>query len=125
MPLNGNGKLDTAALSKMALDRASDQYIAASTEVEEALAEIWCRLLQLERVSITDGFFDIGGQSLTAIRVINEIAQRFGIDIETRIIFEYNTIESLANFIEACLWHRNSAATAGTGLATDEEEFSL
>lgn len=121
MPLNVNGKLDTTALSKLALVRASDEYIAARTEVEQALAEIWCRLLRLERVSVTDGFFEIGGQSLLAIRVINEIAQRFNIDIETRIIFEYNSIESLANFIEASLWHRSGA----TGLATEEEEFSL
>ena len=125
MPLNANGKLDTAALSKLALDLASEQYIAPSTVVEEALAEVWCRVLQLERVSVTAGFFEVGGQSLMAIRVINEIAQRFDIDIETRIIFEYNTIESLANYIEAGVWQKRSAAASNTRLATDEEEFSL
>lgn len=125
MPLNGNGKLDTAALAQLALTRSSEQDIAPRTEVEQELAEIWCRLLQLESISVTAGFFEIGGQSLVAIRVINEIAQRFGIDIETRIIFEYNTIETLANFIEMSLWRKRNAAAEMTGLAAGEEEFSL
>ena len=125
MPLNGNGKLDTAALSQLLLERASEQHVAPRTEVEQALAAIWSRLLQRDRISVTAGFFELGGQSLVAIRVINEIAQRFGLDIETRIIFEYNTIEALANFIEVGMWRKHSAAAAEMDPAADEEEFSL
>jgi amino acid adenylation domain-containing protein/natural product biosynthesis luciferase-like monooxygenase protein len=125
MPLNGNGKLDTAALSRLALARASARHVAPRTEVERALAAIWVRLLQRDDIGVTAGFFELGGQSLVAIRVINAIAQRFGIDLEARIIFEYTTIEALANFIEAGLWRNSSAAAAEAGPAADEEEFSL
>ena len=125
LPLNANGKLDRRALSEMILAKASDSYVAPRSTVEAEVAEIWCALLNLERVSMTANFFEIGGQSLTGIRVINEISKRYGVEVGPRIIFEYNTIEALAMYIEVNLWGRKGALEAAASADEDEDEFLI
>lgn len=122
-PLNSNGKLDRDALVQQAVSRPSTAYQAPRSDTERALSEIWSELMGGEEIGIHADFFDLGGQSLVAIRVINEITRRLDIELETRIIFEYTTIESLAAYVDNLLWLR-SASTEHDG-DTSEEELEI
>ena len=62
---------------------------------------------------------------MTGIRVINEISKRYGVEVGPRIIFEYNTIEALAMYIEVNLWGRKGALEAAASADEDEDEFLI
>ena len=71
-PLTSNGKLDRSALPApdAAAVSAGRVYVAPRTPIEEVLGMIWIELLGVERVGIHDNFFDLGGHSLMAMRLI-------------------------------------------------------
>ncbi|MDJ0427191.1 amino acid adenylation domain-containing protein [Rhodococcus fascians] len=99
-PLNANGKLDRAALPAADLSAAVTEYRAPSTETEVVLAEAFAHVLGNERVGIDDNFFDIGGNSLSATRVIGRANSALGIRIDVRAFFEAPTVARLARLAD-------------------------
>jgi amino acid adenylation domain-containing protein len=100
LPLTPNGKLDRFALTVLdtATSRSIDKtYIAPRNSTELTLAKIWAEVLQIERVGIYDNFFDLGGNSLLTVRLIEQIHKQFERDLPLSSIFLNPTIESLAN----------------------------
>ncbi|GAA4727231.1 amino acid adenylation domain-containing protein [Phytohabitans rumicis] len=94
MPLTASGKTDRARLPEPPHRRAVVAAVPPRTPVEEAIAAAWCQVLGLERVGVTDGFFDVGGDSMRAVRLVGELRSR-GFDVAVADIFT-RTIESLA-----------------------------
>ncbi|MBO7885256.1 non-ribosomal peptide synthetase, partial [Burkholderia pseudomallei] len=95
-PLTPNGKLDRRAL----LEPADDAYARAEYEApqgakEEALAEIWRDLLQVDRISRHDNFFQLGGHSLLAISLGDMMRER-GLHADVRTLFNAETLAALA-----------------------------
>ncbi|MGH8076259.1 MAG: amino acid adenylation domain-containing protein, partial [Lysobacter sp.] len=125
LPLNANGKLDRERLSQEAFVRPSDDYRAPRTDTERTLAAIWGELMGLGDISVRANFFELGGQSLVAIRVVNEIVRRLEVELETRYIFEYSTIESLAAYIDNTLWTRMSKSAEHAELSDDEVAMEI
>lgn len=99
MPLSANGKVDRKALagfvSKLHSCSTSTQK-APQSETEHQLFGIWQQLLGVRAHSITDSFFDLGGNSLLAVRLVSRIEQTFEIKLQLGRLFELNTIELLA-----------------------------
>ncbi|HEU4881108.1 MAG TPA: amino acid adenylation domain-containing protein, partial [Longimicrobium sp.] len=100
LPLTPNGKLDRKALPAPEYADA-DRYVAPRNPVEEVLAGIWAEVLRLERVGVTESFFDLGGHSLLVPRVVSRVRQVFGVEMPLRALFEGPTVAELAVRVEA------------------------
>ena len=100
LPLTPNGKLDTRALPAPEY-WDGDRYRAPAGAVEEILAGIYAQVLGLERVGVDDSFFDLGGDSLSAMRVIAAANKSLDAGLAVRILFEAPTVAQLAPRIGA------------------------
>jgi acyl transferase domain-containing protein/thioesterase domain-containing protein/acyl carrier protein len=76
-------------------------FEAPRDDVERQLSEIWGKLLGVEGVGIRDSFFDLGGHSLIAVRLFNEIADKFGVDLPMSVLMQSPTIAALADLLKA------------------------
>ncbi|WP_156662515.1 non-ribosomal peptide synthetase, partial [Mycobacterium sp. 1274761.0] len=106
LPLTVNGKLDTRALPAPDFTD-TDRYRAPATAVEEILAGIYAQVLGVERVGVDESFFDLGGDSLLAMRLIAAVNKSLGAGLSVRALFEAPTVAQLAPRVGA----------AGDGLA--------
>ncbi|WP_103036223.1 amino acid adenylation domain-containing protein, partial [Mycobacterium avium] len=100
LPLTVNGKLDTRALPAPEL-RAENRYRAPQNPTEESLADVYARLLGLERVGVDDSFFELGGDSLSAMRLITAVNAELDADLTVRALFEAPTVAQLAPRVAA------------------------
>jgi amino acid adenylation domain-containing protein len=103
MPLGPNGKIDRQALPAPAPAPASAERGAVSrrTPLEALLASIFAEVLELEDVGLEDGFFELGGDSLRAMRVAISIRELLPVDLPVLTLFEEPTVAGVARFLEA------------------------
>ena len=103
LPVLSNGKVDRKALpAPEELAGAEEQeYVAPRTPIEEMLAGIWAEVLQLERISIHDNFFDLGGHSLLVTQVLSRVRDAFNTQLPLRSFFDARSLKDLAASIEA------------------------
>ncbi|HEU0146646.1 MAG TPA: amino acid adenylation domain-containing protein, partial [Bradyrhizobium sp.] len=94
LPLSANGKLDRNALPAPDWHGAGE-IVAPRNATEEALAAIWRDVLKLDRVSVNDSFFALGGDSIQSIQVVAR-ANQAGLPLTARQVFEQQTIAGLA-----------------------------
>ncbi|MGW7548038.1 non-ribosomal peptide synthetase [Streptomyces sp. NPDC054770] len=98
LPLGRSGKLDRAALLRLVHEQTSDQVNTASPRdhVEHALYRIWQRVLLHPAIGVGDNFFDVGGTSLSAIKMAHEVTEAFGRRLPVAEVMVRPTIEALA-----------------------------
>jgi thioesterase domain-containing protein/acyl carrier protein len=97
LPLTANGKLDRKALPKPDQGAfVSRAYEPPVGEIEQKMAGLWAELLKLDRVGRNDNFFDIGGDSLAVMRMVQSLNPLFGKAVPIRQVFQNPTIAALA-----------------------------
>jgi acyl carrier protein len=100
MPLTPNGKIDRQALSGLAGNiKMEVEYEEPRDGEEKRLAEIWQNMLGLERVGRKDNFFNIGGDSIKTISILNVVNEAFAAELEILDLYQNETIEKLADVI--------------------------
>ncbi|CAI1732132.1 Tyrocidine synthase III [Serratia quinivorans] len=102
LPLMANGKVDQQALNRMYACQLNTEkpIVVPEGELQQRLAEIWCRVMKWERVSADDDFFESGGNSLTAVMFINQVNKALDIKLPMQILFQTPNIVALADWIE-------------------------
>ena len=93
-PLTVNGKVDKQALPDPQFV-SSEEYVAPITKTEKETCLIWQQILGLEEVGITDDFFQIGGNSIQAIRVAHQMNKILGFDVRVADLFKCKTVSQL------------------------------
>jgi surfactin family lipopeptide synthetase A len=101
LPVTPNGKLDRAALpapdgSRPQLERP---YAAPETPVQETLVSVWRDVLGIDRVGIDDDFFNLGGHSMLAVRMVARVRDALGLELELAQVFERPTIRELSGSV--------------------------
>jgi amino acid adenylation domain-containing protein len=102
VPITPSGKIDFSALPEPEawLGPGATTSAPSRYETERRLAAIWTRVLKLGAVGITDDFFDIGGDSVLALRLALEIEKAFARTVPLGVIFSAPTIERLARILD-------------------------
>lgn len=103
LPLTPNGKLDRRSLPAPETLRPELEaaYVMPQTEIEQTIATIWQKFINIEKIGIHDNFFELGGHSLLLVKVNNQLREIFKIDLSMLDMFRYPTISSLAEFFSA------------------------
>ncbi|MGV9668847.1 amino acid adenylation domain-containing protein, partial [Nocardia niigatensis] len=99
MPLNASGKLDRKALPVPQFQ--AREYREPATAAERTVAEVFAAVLHLDRVGADDDFFELGGNSLNATRVVARLGAAVGGRVPVRALFEAPTVAELANSLGA------------------------
>ncbi|MEV8065822.1 amino acid adenylation domain-containing protein [Streptomyces sp. NPDC085995] len=102
MPLNANGKHDRKALPAPApaADAVERPAAGFATATQERVARIWAEALGADVVTAEDDFFQLGGDSLPALRVLFALRRAFGVDLPLITLFEATTVEELARRVD-------------------------
>jgi amino acid adenylation domain-containing protein len=102
LPLTNHGKIDRKALPMPGPERpdSGKPFTPPATTVEERLAAIWQEVLELDRVGRDDDFFHLGGDSLSATRLIARVRDRLKVDLPLRALFEARTLCGFAERVQ-------------------------
>jgi amino acid adenylation domain-containing protein len=111
LPRTHNGKLDRKALPAPSPDDGARHGVAIvpRTPTEEMVAEIFRSVLRRTDFGVFDNFFDLGGHSLMAARIVLQLRAASGRDLPLRVLFERQTVSEVAEAIDALAWLASSA----------------
>ncbi len=125
LPLTPNGKVDRQALPNPGNSRPSllTPFVMPWTAVEQQLAQIWAAILSVDQVGIHDNFFDLGGHSLSATRVISHIRDDFRVELSLSHFFETPTVTALAGYIETAPPLKDEAIARSIEPASRDGQF--
>ena len=112
LPLTANGKINRLALPAPHGPRPdlAVAYSAPRSEIERLLAEIWAEVLAIGPVGIHDDFFDLGGHSLAATRVLSRVLQKLKLHLPVKALFDAPTVARMADLVRQNQAHRVDAA---------------
>ncbi|HEX7312899.1 MAG TPA: amino acid adenylation domain-containing protein [Pyrinomonadaceae bacterium] len=117
LPLTPNGKLDRKALAARPVEPAPRPALAeAQTEVETRILGIWRQMLKNDRIGVEDTFFEVGGDSISAVSVADRIGRELRREITTTSLFKYPDVRRLSAFVSALPERGLENAVAGAGV---------
>ncbi|MFF3072027.1 amino acid adenylation domain-containing protein [Kitasatospora sp. NPDC057904] len=100
-PLTPNGKVDRNRLPAPGREETTaGEFVEPRTDTERALAAIWADVLGIEKVGVTDNFLDLGGNSISALRVVMRLPDITDVDVPVAALFEGGTVEKLARIVD-------------------------
>jgi acyl carrier protein len=129
LPLTSNGKIDRHVLLAMTGDEMAEGHQAIEqpapqtprTRTETLVTNIFEEVLQRSDVELSADFFDLGGRSLSATRLMMKLRTATGMDLPLRMLYENPSIEKLAAELDARIW----AAAPATNAAPDQSREAL
>lgn len=115
LPLTPSGKVNRKGLPEVDLSSIATtvEYVAPQTPTEEKLSAIWGELLKISRVSRTDDFFELGGDSLLSISLLSKLESGFDVTVSIKDIFEHPVLEQFAAFIDHAQNHQEKIIASG------------
>lgn len=127
LPRTPNGKLDRQALpAPVAGDGAPGRLVVAPrTAAETMVTGVFCDVLGRSDFGTLDNFFDLGGHSLMAARLMYKLRTASGLDLPLRMLFEHPTPARLAESLDELDWLEKSKASGRVNGATQREEIEL
>jgi acyl carrier protein len=125
LPRTANGKLDRKALPKPSIGGALPRAgaVAPRTATEETVMGVFRGVLERDDFGVFESFFDLGGHSLMAARLVSRLRAASGLDLPLRNLFERPTVAALAEAVDALSW--SAGWKAPTGSAGDREEIEV
>lgn len=119
LPMTNSGKIDRMALSRAAKQNSFNAaaFVLPNNEMQRTLADIWQKVLGVEKVSILDNFFELGGHSLRMLQVQSSLRSFLGRPVKVTDLFKYSTIESLARFLAEGGVHAEQSSPADANRA--------
>ncbi|RBL90062.1 non-ribosomal peptide synthetase [Chitinophaga flava] len=117
LPLLPNGKVNRKTLPTPEI--SGTVYVAPGNPVEARLVQIWQDLLGKEQIGIKHNFFELGGQSLKATRLLSLLQKEFGIKLSIKDIFLNPTIETLGEMIRVNMWLEQSKNNRGNRILAE------
>ena len=116
-PLTPNGKIDKKALPPVSTDDLIQQeYVAPTNEIEEKLVVIWQDILKLEKIGITNNFFELGGNSLKATVLINRINKAFDTRFSIQDLYETQDVIGISKKLKFILFQNQLAVETADDL---------
>jgi len=122
LPRSPNGKLDRKALPKPLGGAGAPRVdqAAARSPTEELVMGVFRHVLERADFGVGDSFFDLGGHSLMAARLMSQLRAASGVDLPLRVLFERPTVAALAQAVDALVWAARRLTPTG-GFAKREE----
>jgi hypothetical protein len=115
IPMNANGKADRNALPAPE-PQVAKAHVAPRTPTEEQLVAIWAEIFGVPAISVDDGFLDIGGHSLLAIRILGRTRRDLGVEVPLASLLRGDTVAEMAALADSL---------RAQPVAAPEDDFAL
>lgn len=102
LPLTPNGKVDRKQLPAPSAETAKHEaeYEAPEDELQQIIVDVWQDTLKVDRIGVSDNFFDLGGHSLLIVRVHQLLKEKLDRPISLTDLYRFPTIKSLTEFLD-------------------------
>ena len=108
MPVSKNGKIDRKALPDIKIHKEDILLPSTASVMEQNLIDIYRELLHASEIKNSDNFFDLGGNSLIAIRLMAFLQEKFTVNLEVVKIFEFPTIREFASYLNSIINNKDN-----------------
>ncbi|RJG36972.1 aminotransferase class V-fold PLP-dependent enzyme, partial [Motilimonas pumila] len=123
LPLLPNGKVDRKRLLGLDLSEQQGEYVAPASNTEDKLCAIWQKVLGVEIVGVKDNFFQLGGNSLLATKVLAQINLEYNTKLSLQSIFADATVSNVASMIDALSLNSSYLVNLSTDESLEEGLF--
>ena len=98
-PLTNNGKVEKRLLPEPDLNSSSSEYVPPRNGMDKIISEVWCKVLNLEKISIDESIFSLGASSLSVITFTNLMRKNYSFTIPAKYVFNLKNIKLLSDEI--------------------------
>jgi acyl-coenzyme A synthetase/AMP-(fatty) acid ligase len=121
LPLTSNGKLKLSELPKPVSNVLND-YVAPKGNIEERLIDLWTMVLKLDKVGVHDNFFEVGGNSLSLVKLSEMVKGSFDVTDPVVALFKYPTVRSFAQYLSGAGDVENDEMMAAEELMVEQSK---
>ncbi|BEV02803.1 amino acid adenylation domain-containing protein [Chryseobacterium gambrini] len=123
IPLTSNGKIDRKSLPEVSSsDLIKTEYVAPMTWEEKALVEVCELVLKYNPISISDNYYNLGGDSIKSIQIVSRLRQR-GYSLKVEHILQYPVLEELARYMTTDVAVIDQSVVKGEGILTPIQRY--